>query len=299
MNPRPYVGRFAPSPTGPLHFGSLIAAVASYLDARCHHGQWLVRMEDLDKPREVPGAADDILRTLEAYGFEWDGPVLYQSQRDEAYQATLNTLIEKGLVYPCNCSRREVGDIAHAGLEGPVYPGLCRHGLSRERKTRAWRFKTDVAHLVFKDEIQGMFDHRMQRDIGDFVLKRADGLFAYQLAVVVDDAEQGITHVVRGADLLNSTSRQILLQFSLKLATPRYAHVPLAGTADGDKLSKQTHAEPISADNAVEMLWQAMQFLGMKPPTYLRKESLPELWNWGLNHWELDKVPKQQMIELE
>lgn len=298
MNEQSYIGRYAPSPTGPLHFGSLIAAVASYLDARSHDGRWLLRMEDLDKPREMPGAADDILRTLEAYGFEWDGDVIYQSQRNDAYQATLDKLIDMDLVYSCNCSRREVADIARAGIEGPVYPGLCRNGLSRERETRAWRFKTDAAHLVFKDDIQGMFDHRMQRDIGDFVLKRADGLFAYQLAVVVDDAEQGINHVVRGADLLNSTSRQILLQYALSLPSPHYAHIPLAGNRDGDKLSKQTRAKPVSAENAPDKLWQAMTFLGMKPPVELRHQSLSDLWKWGLHHWELDKVPKQQMIQI-
>lgn len=299
MNQTAYIGRYAPSPTGPLHFGSLVAAVASYLDARSHNGQWLLRMEDLDKPREMPGAADDILYMLEAFGFEWDGSVMYQSQRHEAYQATLDTLIEQGKVYSCNCSRREVADIAHAGIEGPVYPGLCRNGLSRKRDTIAWRFKTDIAHLLFKDQIQGIFDHCMQRDIGDFVLKRADGQFAYQLAVIVDDAEQGITHVVRGADLLNSTSRQILLQFTLTLPCPSYAHIPLVGNPDGDKLSKQTRAEPISANNAPEMLCRAMQFLGMAPPADLKQQSLTAIWDWGLHYWELKKVPKKQMIQMD
>lgn len=298
MTSTPYIGRYAPSPTGPLHFGSLVAAVASYLDARRRDGQWLLRMEDLDKPREMPGAADDILRTLEAYGFEWDGEVMYQSRRHEAYQSVLEQLQALNKVYVCNCSRKEVADIAWAGMEGPVYPGLCRNGLSRDRDTRAWRFKTDAAHLVFKDQIQGMFDHCMQRDIGDFVLKRADGQFAYQLAVVVDDEAQGITHVVRGADLLNSTSRQILLQFTLGLPCPSYAHIPIASNADGDKLSKQTQAQGISADNAADMLCRAMSFLGMSPAPELSHAPLNELWHWAREHWQLEQVPKQQQIPL-
>lgn len=296
MNPDFYTGRYAPSPTGPLHFGSLVAAVASFLDARLHQGRWLVRMEDLDKPREMPGAADDILRTLEAYGFEWDGEVIYQSQRHEAYEATLEQLMADGQVYSCNCSRREVADIAHAGIEGPVYPGLCRDGLSRERDTIAWRFKTDATHLVFRDRIQGQFDHYMQRDIGDFVLKRADGQFAYQLAVVVDDAEQNISHVVRGADLLNSTSRQILLQYSLHLPSPVYAHIPVATNQAGEKLSKQTEAEALSIDNASQMLTQALNFLGLSPPEELCHASLSSIWQWGYEHWQLEKVPGQDQL---
>jgi glutamyl-Q tRNA(Asp) synthetase len=293
MNTPIYTGRYAPSPTGPLHFGSLVAAVASFLDSRAHQGRWLLRMEDLDKPREMPGAADDILRTLEAYGFEWDDKIIYQSERHDVYQATLDQLIADDKVYSCNCSRREVADIAHAGIEGPVYPGLCRDGLSRDRKTIAWRFKTDVAHLVFNDRIQGSIDHCMQRDIGDFVLKRADGQFAYQLAVVVDDAEQGITHVVRGADLLNSTSRQLLLQYSLNLHSPVYAHIPIATNERGEKLSKQTQAKALRVDNAALMLTQAIQFLGLNPPDALAQLPLSDIWEWAYEHWQLEKVPQQ------
>ncbi len=294
---KPYIGRYAPSPTGPLHFGSLVAAVASYLDARSHDGRWLLRMEDLDKPREMPGAADDILHMLEAYGFEWDGSILYQSERHDRYQSVLDRLIAADWVYPCNCSRREVTEIARAGIDGPVYPGTCRNGLSHKRAARAWRFKTDAAHLVFKDQIQGMFDHRMQQDVGDFILKRADGQFAYQLAVVVDDADQGITHVVRGADLLNSSSRQILLQYGLHLPSPHYAHIPVVAGPDGQKLSKQTHAHPIGNQNAAEMLCFAYRFLGMNVPDELAQQSLSAIWLWGLQHWEIDKVAKQLSIE--
>lgn len=290
---KPYIGRYAPSPTGPLHFGSLVAAVASYLDARSHDGRWLLRMEDLDKPREMAGAADAILHMLDAYGFEWDGSILYQSDRHERYQSVLDRLIAADWVYPCNCSRREVAEIARAGIEGPVYPGTCRQGLSRQRAARAWRIKTDAAHLVFKDHIQGMFDHCMQRDVGDFILKRADGQFAYQLAVVVDDADQGITHVVRGADLLNSTSRQILLQYSLHLASPNYAHIPVVAGKDGQKLSKQTGAAAIHEDNAGIRLVQALRFLGMSPPEELEKEPLSAIWQWAKLHWHLESVPRQ------
>lgn len=293
---KPYIGRYAPSPTGPLHFGSLVAAVASYLDARSHDGRWLLRMEDLDKPREMAGAADEILRMLEAYGFEWDGSILYQSQRHERYQSVLDRLIAADWVYPCNCSRREVAEIARAGIEGPVYPGTCRQGLSQQRNTIAWRFKTDAAHLVFKDHIQGMFDHRMQLDVGDFILKRADGQFAYQLAVVVDDADQGITHVVRGADLLNSTSRQILLQYSLHLASPNYAHIPVVAGKDGQKLSKQTGAQAINEHSAGLMLVQAMRFLGMHTPDKLENESLDAIWHWAKLHWHLESVPRELAV---
>jgi glutamyl-Q tRNA(Asp) synthetase len=293
---KPYIGRYAPSPTGPLHFGSLVAAVASYLDARSHDGRWLLRMEDLDKPREMPGAADDILRMLEAYGFEWDGSILYQSERHDRYQSVLDRLIAADWVYPCNCSRREVTEIARAGIEGPVYPGTCRNGLSHKRAARAWRFKTEAAHLVFKDQIQGMFDHRMQQDVGDFILKRADGQFAYQLAVVVDDADQGITHVVRGADLLNSTSRQILLQYSLHLPSPHYAHIPVVAGPDGQKLSKQTGAQAITQSNANLMLVNAMRFLGMNTPDELEMETLDAIWNWAKLHWHLEAVPRQLTV---
>jgi glutamyl-Q tRNA(Asp) synthetase len=285
-----YVGRYAPSPTGPLHFGSLVAAVASYLDARSQQGKWLLRMEDLDKPREMPGAADDIVRTMEGYGFEWDGEIMYQSQRDPAYQEMLDQLIDMGLVYPCNCSRREIAAIAHAGIEGSVYPGTCRSGMSKSREAKAWRVKADAAHVVFKDFFKGSIDHHMHSDIGDFVLKRADGLFAYQLAVVVDDHEQGINHVVRGADLLNSTSRQVLLQYLLSIPSPAYAHIPLVTNANGEKLSKQTHATPVLVKDAAEHLFHAFEFLGFRNMPFNKKVDLKTLWQWGLEHWQLESV---------
>lgn len=292
MNPsNTYIGRFAPSPTGPLHFGSLVAATASYLDARANNGKWLVRMEDLDKPREMPGAADDILRTLETFGFEWDDDILYQSQRDEVYQAYTDQLHQTGLLYPCGCTRKEIDRLAHAGIEGPVYPGTCRNGLPASKQARAWRVRVNDELIEFNDVVQGIIQHHLQSDIGDFVIKRADGLFAYQLAVVADDAEQGINHIVRGADLLNSTTRQIYLQQQLNLNTPCYAHIPLVIHANGEKLSKQTRAAPVNSQNPETTLIKVLQFLGMEIP-----DSLPDqnaIWHWGMQHWQMNHIPHE------
>ncbi len=291
-------GRFAPSPTGPLHFGSLIAAVASFLDAKSRQGAWLLRMEDLDTPRQVPGAADLILHTLEDYGFEWDGKVIYQSQRDDYYQAALQTLISRGLVYPCGCSRKEIADSAVHGIDGLVYPGTCRHGLSGDKQARAWRVRVDDTPITFTDGIQGPQSQVLARDIGDFVLKRADGLFAYQLAVVVDDELQGISHVVRGADLLDSTPRQIYLQHALSYSSPVYLHVPVAANAAGEKLSKQTLAQPLNGLNKSADLWQVLNFLGMAPDLALEQESLDNVWLWAKQHWDSERVPRQRSIQV-
>lgn len=288
-----YTGRYAPSPTGPLHFGSLVTAVASYLEAKTQSGKWLLRMEDLDKPREMPGAADDILRTLEGYGFEWDGEVVYQSERSDLYQAYLEKLKDQQRVYPCNCSRREIADIARAGIEGPVYPGHCRHGLSSNREQIAWRLRVDTDTLSFTDELYGEIQHHLLTDFGDFVLKRADGLFAYQLAVVVDDAEQGVSHVVRGADLLNSTSRQIYLQQQLGLTTPQYCHVPLVTNAQGEKLSKQTSAPAITVKDASAQLIKALSFLGFDVSALSSAMSLAVIWQWAFDHWQLTIIHKK------
>jgi len=287
-----YTGRFAPSPTGPLHFGSLIAAVASYCEAKFHQGKWLVRMEDLDKPREIPGAATTILQQLENFGFEWDGAILYQSQRVEAYAAALDQLKQNNLVYPCTCTRKEIADSTSSlGIEGLIYPGTCLRQPLKQRSALAWRIKTPDRVISFHDAVQGHISQNLQQDIGDFILKRADGLFAYQLAVIVDDAEQGITHVVRGADLLNSTPRQIFLQQTLHYTTPIYAHVPVANNAAGEKLSKQTLAQPIHSKNCAELLFHALQFLGQNPPESLQSEAKPIIWQWALANWQLDKVP--------
>jgi glutamyl-Q tRNA(Asp) synthetase len=219
-NPPRYRGRFAPSPTGPLHFGSLVAAVGSFLQARAQRGEWLVRVEDLDPPREVKGAADDILRTLERLGLQWDGVAMYQSARTAAYDHAINELRRANALYACACSRREIADSSLPGIEGPVYPGTCRRGLPGARDGRALRVRTDGARVAFEDRWQGRLENSLEPEFGDFVVRRADGLTAYQLAVVVDDAAQGITEVVRGADLLYSTPRQLHLQTLLALPAP-------------------------------------------------------------------------------
>lgn len=293
----PYRGRFAPSPTGPLHFGSLVAAVGSYLQARSQGGQWFVRIEDLDPPREVPGAAGDILRTLEAFGFEWDGEVMYQSRRHAAYEAALEKLRRDGALYACACTRREIADSSVNGIEGPVYPGTCRAGLQPDRNARAWRVRVDGTVIEFDDLLQGQQRSILAEDIGDFVVKRADGLFAYQLAVVVDDAEQGITEVVRGADLLHSAPRQIHLQRLLGLPTPRYLHLPVVLNEQGEKLSKQTYAAPVERINPLLALRRMLAVLGQAPPD--RDISvLADFWRWAMQNWLLEVLPPQPSVNL-
>lgn len=294
----PYRGRFAPSPTGPLHFGSLVAALGSCLDARTQGGEWLVRMEDIDTPRNVPGAADDILRTLEAFGFEWDGAVAYQSRRHAAYGEALAGLRETGKVYGCACSRKEIADSASLPAidGGMVYSGTCRAGLAAGRLARAWRLRVDASELVFDDRLQGRIVQVLERDVGDFVLLRADGLFAYQLAVVVDDAWQGITDVVRGADLLASTPRQIWLQRCLGYATPSYAHLPVAANPAGEKLSKQTKAAPLRVADAPGELVAALRFLGQPAPAELAAAAVRDVWTWALENWSFAAVPRQRSI---
>ena len=287
-----YRGRFAPSPTGPLHFGSLVAAVGSYLDARAHHGIWLVRMEDLDRPRTAPGAADAILHTLETLGMAWDGDILYQSTRDDAYAATLDALKSRDLVYPCSCSRREIADSAVGGIDGPVYPGTCRKGLLSGRAARAERVLTRGARIEFTDAVQGRIVHDLERQVGDFVLKRADGLYAYQLAVVVDDAAQDITDIVRGADLLDSTPRQIWLQQQLGYPTPRYAHLPVAVNVVGEKLSKQTLAPAVDAAAPVPLLNDALAFLGQPRIADCAPQDIAAFWPRAIAGWRLASVPK-------
>lgn len=285
-----YRGRFAPSPTGPLHFGSLVAALASYLEARQQQGEWLLRMEDLDTPRNMPGAADAILRSLEAFGFEWDGPVVYQSERHDLYAAALARLQEDGLVYPCGCTRKEIADSAIHGIEGAIYPGTCRSGLPPGKTARAWRIRAENRTIGFDDAIQGHVAQNLARDIGDFVLKRADGFYAYQLAVVVDDADQAITHVVRGADLLDSTPRQIYLQQVLGLPAMHYAHIPVVLNAQGEKLSKQTQAAAVDDRQPATQLWQALDFLQQSPPVAIRNAPLADIWQWADQNWQLSRI---------
>jgi len=295
-----YRGRFAPSPTGPLHFGSLVAALGSYLDARTRHGEWLVRMEDIDTPRNVQGAADNILSTLEVFGFSWDGPVLYQSTRQDAYVAALEQLIRSKQVYPCACSRKEISDSTQrAAIDGGLaYPGTCRHGLPAGRSARAWRLRAEAEEISFDDRLQGRISQHLEQDVGDFVLRRADGLFAYQLAVAVDDEFQGISDIVRGADLLASTPIQIWLQRCLGFSTPRYAHLPVASNQAGEKLSKQTLAPALDCGRIPATLVQALGFLGQNPPAELARSTTTEVWNWATTHWSFGAVPRQQAIAL-
>lgn len=290
-------GRFAPSPTGPLHFGSLVAAVGSFLDARRRGGEWLLRMEDLDRPRCQDGAANDILRTLEAFGFEWDGEVVWQSRRSTAYADALERLRDAGRVFACACTRRELADSALAPDGAPVYPGTCRLGLPPGRGLRADRLRVGQACIAFDDGVQGRLTQNLAEEVGDFVLLRADGFFAYQLAVVVDDSEQGITQVVRGADLLDSTPRQILLQQLLGWPTPTYAHLPVAIDASGEKLSKQTRAAPLDATRTIPSLLAALRFLDQAPPAELAEASLSEFWRWAIAHWELARVPRRRLLQ--
>lgn len=293
---RIYRGRFAPSPTGPLHFGSLVAAVGSYLDAKSNGGAWLLRMDDLDQSRTVAGAADLILKSLENLGMAWDETVMHQSKRSEAYEAALMALRKRKLIYPCACSRREIADSAVGGLDGPVYPGTCRKGLLAGRAARAERIITDNNRIELKDAIQGKIVHSLERQVGDFVVKRADGYFAYQLAVVVDDADQGITDIVRGADLLDSTTRQIYLQQLLGYATPRYAHLPVAVNVLGEKLSKQTLAAPIDDADPVATLNAVLEFLGQDRIEDAGAGALAEFWKRAITNWKLERVPKQRTL---
>ena len=281
-----YIGRFAPSSTGPLHFGSLVAAVASYCDAKANQGQWLLRIEDLDRLREVVGASDDIINTLQVYGFVWDGNILYQSARSTAYQAALDELKSQGMVYPCTCSRKTIADIAEQkGIEGAIYPQTCLHQAIDLNKTPAWRFKTPDQETRFNDMALGLQSQHVAIEIGDFVIKRADGVFAYQLAVVVDDAAQGVTHVVRGEDLLTSTARQILLQDALGFTHPIYRHTPIVTNTLGQKLSKQTQAEPLPLDSVSTHLCRAFEFLTLNPPAYLASATSNDCWEWAIQAW--------------
>ena len=337
--PLPYRGRFAPSPTGPLHFGSLVAALGSYAEARARGGEWLVRMEDLDQLREVPGAAADILRTLEAFGFAWDGGILYQSHRGAAYAAALAQLQASGLTFPCGCSRREIAVAASAsGPEGPIYPGTCRppqasdppidppgaspvpvtwpvaapvtvhppspqpsptRGEGARLPVRsgqaALRLRVETPPIAFQDRVQGLVSQDLVAEVGDFVLRRADGLFAYQLAVVVDDAFQGITDIVRGADLTRSTPRQMLLQRLLGLPTPTYAHLPLARDRWGRKLSKSDAAAPVDPRDPLPALLQAWAFLGQSALAE-RPDTPAAFWAQALTRWDLSRVPQCAQI---
>ncbi len=299
-------GRFAPTPSGPLHLGSLLAAAGSYLSARSRGGRWLLRIEDLDRERCVPGLAAEFQRMLERFGFEWDGNVSFQSDRIDLYEDTLRALRHAGLCYPCRCSRSRPATLAlEPGVE-PVYPGTCRRDPVTVNGPHALRFaiEPDQAAVEFVDELQGPFRQDCLREAGDFVIRRRDGHFAYHLAVVVDDELQGVTEVVRGCDLLSSTPRQILLQRALGFRTPRYAHLPLLLEPDGRKLAKSRRAVPLVPQDAAAQLWQVLTWLEQAPPAALARATVAELWDWALAHWQperlagcrerrLDAAPKQ------
>ena len=297
--PPRYRGRFAPSPTGPLHFGSLIAALASCCDARSAGGEWLVRIEDLDLPRSQPEAEGVILAALERYGFSWDGPVVRQSERATLYDAALDRLRRGGDAFACACTRRDL-ESAPMGVGGEhVYPGTCRNGVPPERAQRAqraWRLRTGGTCIEFRDRLLGPQAQDLAVDVGDFVVKRADGQFAYQLAVVVDDAEQDVTHVVRGADLLASTPRQIHVQRRLGLPAPSYLHVPIAIDAAGHKLSKQTQAAPLPA-TPLPALIAAWRFLEQDLPTgSVAPATVAEFWQWAIAAWNPVSLPPVPML---
>ncbi len=292
-----YRGRFAPSPSGALHFGSLVCAVGSYLQARHQQGQWWLRIEDIDEPRSVAGAAEDILHTLEAYGFEWDGELWVQSQRKAIYAAVCEALQAAGHIFPCACTRKHIiAEARRLGLPKGKYPGTCRAGLKAGQQPRTLRLRVPDAVWAFEDLIQGGQQQNLWQEVGDFIIRRADGLFAYQLAVVVDDALAGITEIVRGSDLLDSTPRQLYLQQLLGYPQPTYVHLPVALDAQGRKLSKQTFAAPVDKQQPTAMLYTALAFLGQQPPPALQQENLPSLWQWAIEHWQLARVPKKSGI---
>ena len=276
-----------------MHFGSLLAAVASFLEARSHGGQWLLRVEDIDPPREQPGATDEILAALEHYGFEWDGPVSYQSASRDVHDDAIQVLIDAGKAYPCGCSRRDLA-AAPRGSLGIIYPGTCRDGSNATEF--ALRVRTDDVAVSFDDLLQGKQSQQLETDSGDFVILRRDGLIAYQLAVVVDDHLQGITDVVRGIDLMDSTPRQIWLQQLLGYAIPKYCHIPVAINNQGQKLSKSHGAKGVNIDRAEFDLVTALQMLGQSPPIELHSAQLAEIWQWALHHWRIDVLDGQTEI---
>lgn len=287
-----YIGRFAPSPTGPLHFGSLFAAIASYVDAKTNAGKWLLRMEDLDPPREPQGAAEHILQQLCDFGLQWDGDVLFQSTRLEQYDSAIEALTEKKLCFYCDCTRPQVKAM------GSVYNGHCRNRALAADNDVALRVKTEATEIGFQDCVCGYYSQNIRKDVGDFIIRRKDGLHAYQLAVVVDDEFQNITHVIRGVDLLDSTPRQIYLQQTLGYSTPTYCHMPILVNEQGQKLSKQHFAAPIKKENASELTFRSLSLLGQDPPATLRAESVNRQLEWAIEHWRIQAVPKLANIPL-
>ena len=288
--PTIYRGRFAPSPTGSVHFGTLLAAVGSYLQAKKNKGEWLIRMEDVDITRQVDGSDTDILRTLEAFGFEWHGEIVYQSKRTQYYQDALVQLQAQSLVFPCICSRKQLSK-----TNSEVYPGTCRNRRLPEKDEHALRLLVDHSNIEFNDTVMGRQSENLAQQCGDFVIKRRDGLFAYQLAVVVDDALQNITEIVRGADLLNSTPRQIYLQQLLAYPTPTYCHLPLAIDSAGNKISKSEGSAEVDIKNKELLLLQVLNSLGQEPVDELDGSNIDDIWRWAISHWDISKVPANRI----
>ncbi len=288
-----YRGRFAPSPTGRLHFGSLVTAVASYADARHAGGQWLIRIDDVDETRTQPDAEAHLLADLTSFGMIADAPSVKQSERTALYAAALDRLIDAGLAYRCNCSRKAIAAVARSGLEGPIYPGTCRAKPPTPDRPAAWRIAVNDAEITLNDRIFGKINQHLGQDVGDFVVRRIDGFTAYQLAVVIDDHIEGITDVVRGADLLWSTPRQVLLQQHLGYPTPSYAHIPLVYGQDGKKLSKRDGAHPVDPNRPLDGLRRAWQYLGQAdPPQHL--QSPEQFWQWAVSRWRTDAIPNER-----
>jgi glutamyl-Q tRNA(Asp) synthetase len=289
-----YTGRFAPSPTGAPHLGTLIAALAGYLQARTNQGAWLLRIEDVDTTRRVPGADDAILRTFDKFGFEWDAEVVWQSNRSALYQLALAQLDADGRVFPCTCSRKLLAQTA-ADQSG-IYPGTCRAKKLPFPHEHAVRIRVPDTVIHFSDAIMGEYQQSLANECGDFVIRRRDGLFAYQLAVVVDDALQGVTEVVRGADLLDSTPRQIFLQQCLHYRQPDYLHVPLILDHEGRKLSKAEGAAELDPDRPAKSFHAALCHLGQQPPADLARAGLVDLWQWALENWDAHKIPADHRV---
>ena len=289
MTKTPYRGRFAPSPTGNPHLGTLIAAVASYLQARVNKGEWLLRIEDVDTTRRVAGAADTMLRTLDKFGFEWDAEVIWQSKRSLVYEQALEQLNAAELVFPCTCSRKLLAQTAVE--QSGIYPGTCRAQKLPFPHEHAIRIRVPDISVGFDDPIFGEHRQSLASECGDFVIKRRDGLFAYQLAVVVDDAEQGVTEIVRGADLLDSTPRQIFLQQCLDYAQPDYLHLPLVLDHEGRKLSKSEGTAELNPARPNKSIHAALKHLGQQPPAELARAGIADIWQWAVENWNIDQIP--------
>lgn len=291
-----YIGRFAPSPTGPMHFGSLVTAVASYLDAKHQNGLWKIRIEDLDQPRVVKQSDKAILNTLHQHGFQWDDEIIYQSHRIDIYEEYASHLNQKENTYFCECSRKEIADSALAGIDGMIYPGTCRDK-KLDSQYHALRIKAEDICMAFKDKIQGVIQQNILKDFGDYILKRSDGIYAYQLAVVIDDALQNINNIVRGADLIDSTLRQIYLQKKLSFPSIHYAHIPIA-TLNQKKLSKENQSTPIDHSNIKDNLIACLKFLGQDYEVIKKENTLTNFWTTAMKLWDISLVPKIKTIEI-